>query len=187
MLVEGDHNSQRTGQCLHVAAAFLSKYLQIPSSWALKNGDRHYGTLPWRNNTVLVGKALGDGLAEEDAAGMGLTRERQNEIEGKVMGVFGGRKRSFKHQEGQASEGGHADADAAPANESGEARWRIDQAYYYCNRGNTLEEVPAGRVLCRAWESGARSGQQPSFAYAPSRSLYRRVTWRRPSARTARP
>jgi hypothetical protein len=163
VLVEGDHNSQRTGQCLHVAAAFLSKYLQVPSSWALKNGDRHYGTLPWRNNTVLVGKSVGDGLAEDDAAGLGLTRERQNEIEGKVMGVFGGRKRTSKPQEGLASEGGQADADAPPVNESGEARWRIDQAYYYCNRGNTLEEVPAGHVLCMSRGSGERSGQQPLF------------------------
>jgi len=164
VLVEGDHNSQRTGQCLHVAAAFLSKYLQVPSSWALKNGDRHYGTLPWRNNTVLVGKSVGDGLAEDDAAGLGLTRERQNEIEGKVMGVFGGRKRTSKPQEGLASEGGQADADAPPVNESGEARWRIDQAYYYCNRGNTLEE--AGNVEAAIRSYRAAVSYMPTYADA---------------------
>ena len=82
----------------------------------------------------------------------GLTRERQNDIENKVMGVFWGKK---KNQPGGASNnqsqnGDNGDGDDVEGDTktmpNDENRWKIDQAFYYCNRGNTLEEVRA-RIL----------------------------------------
>jgi tetratricopeptide (TPR) repeat protein/fermentation-respiration switch protein FrsA (DUF1100 family) len=146
-IVDGDHNSDRDSDCLSVAAAFLVKYMRLPtmSSPTKDSPSRFYGIAPWN------AKALS---RVRHASTFSTVGNRQPTSESALKNAFrsdlgrhDGAERRPRDDPLKRSTHLLPSARARAGRSTGSAQGRDgkgssseDQAYFHCSRGNALEE-----------------------------------------------
>ena len=90
ILVEGDHNSNRPRFMYDSVAIFLMTTLQIPQDQVLEGASDSYGQPPWI--TSFGFDILEDELPLELLQALGMTEQRQQEVQAALMTMFGDRR-----------------------------------------------------------------------------------------------
>ncbi|KAH8064655.1 palmitoyl-(protein) hydrolase [Aureococcus anophagefferens] len=131
IVADGDHNTLRSSKSLLAIGGFLQRELRVPEAWMDDKAVAMFGSLPWRAGH------RGDFL-DDQATGFG--RDAVGKLQGKIdrsMAVYGS--------------GGPAGGPGGGGKQ--EQQWCLDQAHYYCNRGNTLEESGKIDAAIRAYRA----------------------------------
>ena len=131
IVADGDHNTLRSSKSLLAIGGFLQRELRVPEAWMDDKAVAMFGSLPWRAGH------RGDFL-DEQATGFG--RDAVGKLQGKIdrsMAMYGS--------------GGPAGGPGGGGKQ--EQQWCLDQAHYYCNRGNTLEESGKIDAAIRAYRA----------------------------------
>lgn len=125
IVAEGDHNTLRSSQIMHAVGSFLQRELRVPEKWTIRESASLFQSVPWRPTAAYSQDNNKD-------QGIGFSRDKVDMVHKKIGAAFGGSSSQQTEEE---------------------RRWCLDQAHYYCNRGNTLEECGKMDAAIRAYRA----------------------------------
>ena len=174
IVADGDHNTLRSSQSMLSVGTFLQRELNVPTAWMMLDAVPSFATVPWRgalNPRVATSGSFSsltyrdDDFLDDQGVGFGTDKVAavHNKI-GNAMGHLGyknGRPLSIEPgaflAEDRSSTPPETQREPQQSTSSEptfeEQQWCLDQAHYYCNRGNALEESGKIDAAIRAYRA----------------------------------
>jgi len=150
IVADGDHNTLRSSQSMLAVGSFLQRELAVDKTWMMVEAVPLFASVPWRPlgaAPLQRGASFGDGGDQ----GMGFSRDKVDMVHEKIdaaMSEIGFARCGANPRDALDM---HAAKRGQPTFE--EQQWCLDQAHYYCNRGNTLEESGKIDAAIRAYRA----------------------------------
>lgn len=150
IVADGDHNTLRSSQSMLAVGSFLQRELKVCKDWMMAEAVPLFSSVPWK---ALSAALRSTPHAHSPDQGVGFSRDKVDMVHQKIGAAMG--------EIGFAASPAGCDS-KQPGNNSGynrseatleEQQWCLDQAHYYCNRGNTLEESGKIDAAIRAYRA----------------------------------
>ncbi|KAJ8600519.1 hypothetical protein CTAYLR_009207 [Chrysophaeum taylorii] len=158
IVADGDHNTLRSSQSMLAVGSFLQRELNVPKSWMMVEAVPLFASMPWR--PLGAGSNPGRTYFAADGAvpdqGVGFSRDKVDMVHQKIgaaMGEIGYAAAPASSSSASSRDVATASKQRAPQPTFEEQQWCLDQAHYYCNRGNTLEESGKIDAAIRAYRA----------------------------------